>query len=112
MTEYNINDYITVAERIAEFYKLNPHGKLLTSVLEHNAKKGFVLMKCEAYCKIDDAGPSATGHAFEYRDDGEVNRTSYVENCETSAVGRALALLGYGVTNGIASREEIRKVER
>src|SRR5262249_28745958 len=61
----------------------------------------------------DDAQPSATGHAFEQRGVGSrANRTSHIENCETSAIGRALAMLGFEVERGIASREEMEKVRR
>ena len=60
----------------------------------------------------DDAEPSATGHAFEIRGQGYVNNTSYIENGETSAIGRALANLGFAIENGIASREEMQKVNR
>nr|HQU93734.1 hypothetical protein [Pyrinomonadaceae bacterium] len=60
----------------------------------------------------DDAEPSCTGHAFEIRGQGYVNTTSFIENGETSAVGRALANLGFKIENGIASREEMQKVER
>ena len=52
------------------------------------------------------------GHAFEERSVGYVNKTSYIENAETSAVGRALALMGYEIARGFASREEMEKVRR
>ena len=70
------------------------------------------MFKASAFREKDDAEPSATGHAFEERTQGYVNKTSYIENCETSAVGRALALLGYEISKGIASREEMAKVQR
>jgi hypothetical protein len=69
-------------------------------------------MRAEIYRNQDDASPASTGHAFENRSEGYVNKTSYIENCETSAVGRALALLGYEIKRGIASREEMQKVDR
>lgn len=69
-------------------------------------------MRAEIYRNQDDASPAATGHAFENRSEGYVNKTSYIENCETSAVGRALALLGYEIKRGIASREEMEKADR
>ncbi|MFL6227304.1 MAG: hypothetical protein ACJ741_00840, partial [Pyrinomonadaceae bacterium] len=73
---------------------------------------GFVLMRAEVYRANDDAAPAATGHAFEVRGESYVNKTSYIENAETSSVGRALALLGFEVKRGIASREELQKTAR
>lgn len=105
-------DYVPVNERLEQFYSDHPGGRVLTAILEHEAEAGFILMRAEVYRTQEDNGPAATGHAFEYRAEGYVNKTSYIENCETSAVGRALALLGYEIKRGIASREEMQKVER
>src|SRR5215207_188061 len=107
-----LDSYVTVAERIAAFYQSYPTGRICTQILEHNEESGFILMRAEVFRSTDDAQPSATGHAFEVRGDGYVNRTSYIENAETSAVGRALALLGFEVRRGIASREEMEKAAR
>jgi hypothetical protein len=107
-----LDSYVTVAERIAAFYQSYPTGRICTRILEHNEESGFILMRAEVFRSTDDAQPSATGHAFEVRGDGYVNRTSYIENAETSAVGRALALLGFEVRRGIASREEMEKAAR
>lgn len=107
-----LDNYVTVAERIAAFYQSYPTGRICTQILEHNEESGFILMRAEVFRSTDDANPSATGHAFEVRGDGYVNRTSYIENAETSAVGRSLALLGFEVRRGIASREEMEKAAR
>ena len=107
-----LDSYVTVAERIAAFYQSYPTGRICTQILEHNEESGFILMRAEVFRSTDDAQPSATGHAFEVRGDGYVNKTSYIENAETSAVGRALALLGFEVRRGIASREEMEKAAR
>lgn len=116
MPNPNVQDrlanYVPVNERLEQFYSDHPEGRVLTSVLEHSAEQGFILMRAETYRNQDDALPAATGHAFENRSEGYVNKTSYIENCETSAVGRALALMGYEIKRGIASREEMEKVER
>jgi hypothetical protein len=69
-------------------------------------------MRADVFRSPDDALPAATGHAFEYRDTGFVQKTSYIEVCETSSVGRALALCGFEVKRGIASREEMEKQTR
>lgn len=107
-----IQDYVTVAERIEKFYERFPDGRIVTHIVEHDAERGFILMRAEVYRHPDDAQPSATGHAYEYRDAGYVQKTSYIEVCETSACGRALALCGFEVKRGIASREEMDKQSR
>jgi hypothetical protein len=107
-----IQDYVTVAERIEKFYERYPEGRIVTTIVEHDAERGFILMRAEVYRHPDDASPSASGHAYEYRDAGYVQKTSYIEVGETSAVGRALALCGFEVKRGIASREEMEKPSR
>jgi hypothetical protein len=105
-------DYVPVAERLERFYERFPDGRVITHIIEHSSESGFVLMRAEVYRSPDDAQPAATGHAFEVRGESYVNKTSYIENCETGAVGRALALLGFEVKRGIASREELEKTAR
>jgi hypothetical protein len=105
-------DYVPVAERLERFYERFPDGRVITHIIEHSSESGFVLMRAEIYRSPDDAQPAATGHAFEVRGESYVNKTSYIENCETGAVGRALALLGFEVRRGIASREELEKTSR
>jgi hypothetical protein len=109
---FNPDEYVTVAQRIEKFYAKYPTGRILTSVLEHNAETGFILIKAEVYREPDDALPAATGHAYELRSAGHVQQGSYVEVGETSAVGRALAMLGFEVRRGVASREEMEKAAR
>ncbi len=105
-------DYVPVAERVEQFHQRFPEGRLITTIVDHDRESGFVLIRAEAYRHVDDAVPAATGHAYEYKDSGYVQRTSYIEVAETSAVGRALALLGFEVRRGIASREEVEKAAR
>jgi hypothetical protein len=107
-----MQDYVTVAERIEKFYERFPEGRIVTHIVEHDAERGFILMRAEVYRQPDDAQPSATGHAYEYRDAGYVQKTSYIEVGETSAVGRALALCGLEVKRGIMNREELEKQTR
>lgn len=104
---FNPDEYITVSERIEKFYTKFPQGRIITTVMEHNQETGFILMRAEVYREPDDALPAATGHAYELRSAGHVQAGSYVEVCETSSVGRALALLGFEVRRGVASREEV-----
>lgn len=105
-------DYVTVAERIEKFYERYPEGRLITHIVEHDAERGFILMRAEVYRNADDRMPAATGHAYELKTEGYVQRTSYIEVCETSAIGRALAMAGFEVRRGIASREEMEKAAR
>ncbi len=109
---FNPDEYVTVAQRIEKFYAKFPQGRILTSVIEHNAETGFILIKAEVFRESDDASPAATGHAYELRSAGHVQQGSYVEVGETSAVGRALAMLGFEVRRGVASREEMEKAAR
>src|SRR5215212_1950740 len=104
---FNPDEYITVHERIEKFYAKFPQGRILTSIVEHNEETGFILMRAEVYRAPDETLPAATGHAYELRSAGHVQAGSYVEVCETSSVGRALALLGFEVRRGVASREEV-----
>jgi 2',3'-cyclic-nucleotide 2'-phosphodiesterase (5'-nucleotidase family) len=67
--------------------------------------------QCLCKCTITDADGDviAQGHAHEVRGSSNINKTSYVENCETSAVGRALAMLGIGIDSSIASANEVQE---
>jgi hypothetical protein len=112
MANFNLDNYVPVNERLEKFYKDFPTGRVVTEMIQHDMDTGFVLFRAAVYRGLEDAEPSATGHAFERQGEGYVNKTSYIENCETSSVGRALALLGYEITKGIASREEMAKVQR
>lgn len=112
MANFDLSKYIPVHTRIAEFYEKYPDGRIVTEIIRLNEDSGFVCIKASAYRNHDDAEPSSTGHAFEIRGQGYVNTTSFIENGETSAVGRALANLGFKIDNGVASREEMQKVER
>ncbi len=109
---FNPDEYVTVNERVEKFHAKYPNGKLLTAIVEHNAETGFVLIRAEAYREAADEMPAATGHAYEYKSSGGPQASSYIEVCETSAIGRALAFLGFEVKRGIASREEMEKSAR
>ena len=107
-----LDNYVPVAERIEQFYSRFNEGRILTTIIEHDRDSGFVLVRAEVYRNADDAQPTATGHAYEYKDVGYVQKTSYIEVAETSAVGRALAFLNFETKRGIASREEMEKAAR
>lgn len=96
-------DYITVNERIQYFRENFPDLSLETEIVELNDK--FVVLK--ALIKEKDGRIIATGLAREVNGDSYINKTSYVENAETSAWGRALACLGIGIDTSMASAEEV-----
>ena len=95
-------EYITVNERIKEFRKLHPNGQILNQVLAN--ADGQVMFQCKI---IVDGVLVATAHAYEKEGSSFINKTSYIENCEASAVGRALGLFGIGIDTSIASAEEV-----
>ena len=95
--------YIPVSERIKAFRMIYPRGQILTEII--SLQDGVVTMKCEVY---DDEGHLlATGHGQEKEGSSFINKTSYIENCETSCTGRALGNLGIGLDKGFASLEEV-----
>lgn len=108
---FDPSTYVTVAQRVTKFYKKYPTGRIINRVVEHDKDAGFIMMESKVFRLASDTEPAAVGHAFENRT-GPVNTTSYVENCETSAVGRAIAFLNLDIEFAIASREEMEKVER
>jgi len=94
-------EYQTVAKRIADFRAKHPDHQIESEVLEHG---DTVLIKATISNEIGTV--LATGYAEEVRDSTNINKTSALENCETSAVGRALAFAGWGGTQ-IASADEV-----
>ena len=99
-------EYATVNERLVQFWNDNPEGSIVTEVLKFD--KELVLVKTSIK-KYESDYVSATGHAWEDRASSKINATSYVENGETSSVGRALAILGYDITTSVASAEEVKQ---
>ncbi|HEV2763076.1 MAG TPA: hypothetical protein VGV38_08780, partial [Pyrinomonadaceae bacterium] len=77
-SRFDREGYIPVAERIEKFYDRFPEGRIVTSIVQHDAESGFVLMRAEVFRQPDDAHPSATGHAFEVRGESYVNKSSYI----------------------------------
>lgn len=102
--------YVTVNQRVLGFRALYPMGSIVTKWLELNENTAI----CEATVSDETGNVLATAHAREERKvtsndakEASINSTSYVENCETSAVGRALGFLGIGCDASIASYEEV-----
>ena len=94
--------YIMVNERIM-YFKNNYDGSIVTELLSN--ENGMCIFKAEVFI---EGILRATGHAYEKEGSTFINKTSYIENCETSAVGRALGILGIGIETSIASAEEVQ----
>lgn len=95
--------YIEVNKRVIAFRELEPNGAISTEIV--NFENGIVTMK--ATVTSESGQVLATGYAQEKETSSYINKTSFIENCETSAVGRALGFCGIGVDSSIASAEEV-----
>ena len=107
---FNLEDYETVEERLIKFWKEHPDGQIHTKLVASSASQYIVeasIFRTEA-----DPRPWTTGLAEETVQGRGVNATSALENCETSAIGRALANAGYATKGKRASREEMSKVAK
>ncbi len=102
-------DYVEVNERIKAFRKLYPTGSIQTEMLSN--QDGVCIFKAiVGYYDKDDATilkVLGTGTAYEKENSTFINKTSYIENCETSACGRALGMCGIGINTSVASYEEV-----
>jgi predicted metalloendopeptidase len=105
---FNLQDYETVEERLIKFWKDHPDGQIHTKLLESQSARFIV--EASIYRTEADLRPWTTGLAEETVQGRGVNATSALENCETSAIGRALANAGYATKGKRASREEMGKV--
>jgi len=105
---FNLQDYETVEERLIKYWKDHPDGRIETKLIEASASRFIV----QAYIYRTEADQQAwsSGLAEETVQGRGVNATSALENCETSAIGRALATAGYATKGKRPSREEMSKV--
>ena len=104
------NEYILVKDRVLYFNENYPNGKIETELLsEINSE--MVVMKATITPDVDNPTRIFTGFSQATWGDGYINKTAAMENCETSAVGRALGMMGIGVIDSIASADEINKAQ-
>ena len=118
--KFDLSKYSTVAERLAQFHKDYPDGRIITKLVHDYAMDGprTWVFKASVYLTAGDHAaniPKATGYASEIDGTGGANNGSACENAESSSVGRALMLAGYSVSKDpktLASAEEMNKVNR
>ena len=106
---FNLEDYETVEERLIKFWKEHPDGRIETTLVESTLQRFIV--KASVYRTEVDPQAWTTGYAEETVSTRGVNSTSALENCETSAIGRALSNAGYATKGKRPSREEMSKVK-
>ena len=102
-TDIKGKGYVLVNERVKAFRMLYPEGSITTEIIDMH--DDIVVMKATI---SDGEKILATGTAYEREASTFINRTSYIENCETSCVGRAIGFLGLGIDTSIASYEEVQ----
>lgn len=107
---FSPDQYATVAERIELFYSRFPQGRINTELVAR--EDGEITFKALVYRSANDGFAAATGWASEREGDSDINTVACLENTETSAVGRALANLGFTASSKRPSREEMEKVAR
>lgn len=110
MPAYKPTDYEDVDTRLHKFWEKYPTGRMHTELVSHTDTQFIV--KAYAYRDDEDEAPASTGYAEERVGSTHVNKTSALENCETSAVGRALANLGLSPKGARPSQEEMEKAGR
>lgn len=98
-----VNEYATVSERVKAFRELCPNGSIITEILKDEG--GVVTM--QATIRDETGKILACGLAQEKENAGFINKTSHIENCETSAVGRALGFCGIGIDGSMSSADEL-----
>ena len=107
------SSYAEVPQRVKAFRMLHPNGSLTSEII--SLENGVVIIKATA--ADENGNVLGTGHAYEKEGNGFINKTSYIENCETSAWGRALAACGIigGIednADSIASAEEVMNAQK
>lgn len=102
-TDIKGKDYAEVNQRIKAFRMVYPEGTITTEII--SLENGVCTMKATA---MNEGKILGTGFAQEKEGSTFINKTSYIENCETSAVGRALGMCGFGIDTSVCSAEELQ----
>lgn len=108
----DLSNYETVEERIMRFKQAFPNYRIQTDLIDASGEIGKTrwIMKASIWKQHDDEIPASTGWAFEIDGAGMTQRTAALETCETSAIGRALANLGF-IGNKRVTRQEMLKAK-
>jgi hypothetical protein len=106
----DLSGYAPVATRVSAFYERYPDGRIITQLWERTREE--VVFRALVYRYQGDSKPASTGWASEREGDGDINLIACLENTETSAIGRALANLGFTASQHRASAEEMAKASR
>ena len=101
-------DYAEVNQRIKAFRMVYPTGTIGTTMVSNENGVCIFTAVVGYYTDDGDFVPLGTGTAYEKENSTFINKTSYIENCETSAVGRALGMCGFGIDTSVASAEEVQ----
>jgi hypothetical protein len=107
---FDLSNYETVESRLARFWDTYPDGRVETRLMNYDGDS--CVFRAELYRHREDEKPTSTGYAHEIQTDRGVNMTSFIENGETSAIGRAAANFVFATQGKRPSREEMQKVER
>lgn len=105
---FDLQNYETVADRLVRWWEAYPRGRIETHIYNYDGVR--IVMRAEGF--NDEDRMIATGYAEETLSDRGVNATSFVENCETSAIGRMISNSPIGTAGPRPSRQEMEKVER
>ena len=100
-------EYVMVNERLQYFRDNFPNHSLISEIVTLDMKKDAEMVVMKASVLNENGVVVAVGHAFEVKSSSFINKTSFIENCETSAWGRALANMGIGIDVSVASAEEV-----
>ena len=106
-TEIKGKSYIEVSQRIKAFRMVFPDGFIITDMQSNENGVCIFTARVGYYTDGINGVVIGTGTAYEREDSSYINKTSYIENCETSAVGRALGMAGFGIDTSVASFEEV-----
>ena len=107
-TNIQNKEYAEVNQRIKAFRQVYPTGTIATEMLSNENGVCIFQATCGYYTDNDIYVILGTGTAYEKENSSFINKTSYIENCETSAVGRALGMCGFGIDVSVASYEEVQ----